>query len=112
MSDAIIKRGEYVKYPPADGVYLKHFFGKNENVAVNTFEILILPGFTLPPHVHDNTTEFFHVLSGDGEIWDNGVWKPFKKGDASFAVANVEHGLRNTGQETMICFAVFSPVIM
>ena len=112
MSDAVIKRGEYIKYPPDEGVYLKHYFGKNDNVIVNTFEIMILPGFTLSPHLHDNTTEFFHVISGEGEIWDNGVWKPFKKGEASFAVANIKHGLRNTGGEVFVLLAVFSPAIL
>ena len=110
MNEAVIKRGAYTKYAADEGVFVKYYFGKDDDLPITTFEIIILPGFTLSPHTHDDAIGYFHVISGEGELWDNGVWKPLVKGEASYAPVNFEHGLRNCGNEVLVIFAVMSPV--
>ena len=110
MSDAVIKRGEYSRYAADEGVFVKYFFrGKDDNVPITTFEIIIMPGFTLSPHTHDDAIGYFHVISGECELWHDGAWKPLRKGEASYAPVNVEHGLRNVGQEILVIFAIMGP---
>ena len=112
MSNNTIKKGEFTRYTLDEGVFLRHYFGKGDNVPINTYEIFIVPGYVLSPHTHDNTTEYFHVISGEGELWFDGKWVPIKKGEGAYAPPNIEHGARCIGPDPLIMFAVFNPAIL
>ena len=106
MSNSHVRKGEYIKFRE-DGVFMKHYFGKADNDRLNNFEIVILPGYQISPHIHEETSEFFYVVSGKGELWHEGNWKPVEKGDAFTAPMKVEHGLRN--QTPMKCLSCCQP---
>ena len=107
-----VRKGEYVKFHE-EGVFLKHYFGKADNDRLNNFEIVILPGYIISPHKHGEATEYFYVVSGKGELWHEGSWKPVEKGDAFVAQVNTEHGLRNqTSNEMLVLLATFTPPLM
>jgi quercetin dioxygenase-like cupin family protein len=59
------------------------------------------PGAPHPPHTHEWEHEVF-IHSGQGEIFGNGKWSPFKAGDVIFIPGKEEHGFRNTGEEPLI----------
>ena len=108
MSDHV-RKGEYEKFRE-EGVFLKHYFRKADNGQLNNFEILILPGYQISPHIHEEATEYFYVVRGKGELWHEGSWKPIEKGDAFAAPAKFEHGLRNkTSSDMLVLLATFTP---
>ena len=102
----------YTKHPSYEGVYMKHFFRKEDNDRLNNLEIMIVPDFVIPPHVHENSSEFFYVVSGQGEFLDDKEWRAIKKGDAYVAPKGMVHATKNTGSEALVLVSTFSPAIM
>ncbi|MCL1807387.1 MAG: cupin domain-containing protein [Oscillospiraceae bacterium] len=101
----------FTKHPTQEGVFMKHFFGKDDNNRLNNLEVNIIPGFQIAPHTHEESSEFFFVVNGAGEFLDDTEWKPIQKGDAFKAPQGMTHGLKNTGNETLVLFSTFSPAI-
>jgi mannose-6-phosphate isomerase-like protein (cupin superfamily) len=102
----------FVKHPTQEGVFMKHFFSKDEtNNCLNNLEVNIVPGFQIAPHTHDNAGEFFYVVNGEGEFLDNTEWIPIRKGDAFQAPMGMTHAIKNIGRETLVLFSTFSPPI-
>ena len=99
----------FTKHATYEGVFIKPFFGKDDNDRLNNLEVYIVPGFQISPHIHENSTEFFYVVSGEGEFLDDTEWKAIKKGDAFKAPQGMTHGLKNTGSEALLLFSTFSP---
>lgn len=103
---------DYKKHPTEKGVFMKHFFSKDDtNGALNNLEVRIEPGCEIRPHIHDNSSEFYYVVSGSGMFLINGNWEYFRAGEAIIAPINVEHGIKNHSNETLVLFSTFSPAI-
>ena len=60
-------------------------------------QVTIEPGCELGYHEHHGETEWFHILSGEGEFCDNGTWQPVRAGDVTVTPDGCGHALRNTG---------------
>ncbi|MDF2614190.1 MAG: cupin protein [Clostridia bacterium] len=63
-----------------------------------------------PVHAHDGIEETVFVLQGQGEVWVDGEYAIFKKGDLILFPANSKHQIRNTGNEPFLCYNTFSAV--
>jgi quercetin dioxygenase-like cupin family protein len=111
MANNLIADATLKKHPVHEGVYIKHFFGKEDNDRLNNLEIVIAPGSQIPPHAHDSSTEFFYMVSGQGVFLDNDEWKAIKKGDAFRATVGMKHSIKNTGKDALVLFSTFSPAI-
>jgi mannose-6-phosphate isomerase-like protein (cupin superfamily) len=112
MADNVKTDAVFAKHPKWEGVSMKHFFaGADTAERLNNLEINIVPGFQIPPHTHENASEFFYVISGEGEFLDGAEWRAVKKGDAFKAPAGMSHGVKNTGTETLALFSTFSPPV-
>lgn len=109
MADNLKMDANFVKHPTQEGVFMKHFFCKEDNDRLNNVEVNIVPGFQIAPHTHADSTEFFYVVSGQGEFLDDNEWQCIKKGDAFKAPQGMNHSLKNTGNEMLILFSTFSP---
>ena len=110
MAKNIKSNAVFVKHPTQEGVFMKHFFSKDEtNNCLNNLEVNIVPDFQIAPHIHDNAGEFFYVVDGEGEFLDNTEWIPIRKGDAFQAPMGMTHAIKNTGRETLVLFSTFSP---
>ena len=59
------------------------------------------PGTFHSPHAHEWEHEVF-IHAGQGEVYGNGEWVPFKAGDVVFIPGGEEHGWRNNGNEPLI----------
>jgi len=67
---------------------------------------LTLPaGVSIGEHVHENETELFYVLQGQGEMLQDGAWMPLSPGDATSTGGGQSHALRNTGEEPFVVMA-------
>jgi len=58
------------------------------------------------PHPHSGETEIFYVLEGEGVIDDNGVKKPFAKGDCNVCGGGAYHAVTNEKDEPLRMIAV------
>jgi quercetin dioxygenase-like cupin family protein len=112
MSDNLKQDARFIKHPANEGVFMKHFYGKDETGGqLNNVEVAIIPGFLIAGHIHEGAGEFFYVISGSGEFLDESVWRPIKAGDAFKAPAAMKHAVKNNGAEVLRLLATFSPPI-
>ncbi|MDR1954895.1 MAG: cupin domain-containing protein [Candidatus Methanoplasma sp.] len=112
MGNNIKKRAEFIKHPSNEGVFMKHFFGKDETDGlINNLEVNVMPGFSIAEHTHEDSGEFFFVISGRGEFLDGTDWVPIGAGDAFKAPKGMKHAIRNNGAELLRIFSTFSPPI-
>jgi quercetin dioxygenase-like cupin family protein len=76
-----------------------------ENFFLRVFEIG--PGGHTPKHSHDWEHEiFFH--RGYGAVYGEGEWHPVESGSVAHIPPNIEHQIRNSGDETLV-FACMIP---
>jgi len=69
-------------------------------------EITLQPGCSIGNHSHENETEYFLILSGEGIVNDNGTEKPVKSGDAVITGNGASHSIRNNGSVPLVLHAV------
>jgi mannose-6-phosphate isomerase-like protein (cupin superfamily) len=69
-------------------------------------EITLPPGASIGYHRHDNETEYFLILSGTGEVNDDGTVKPVKAGDTMITGSGASHSIKNTGTVPLVFHAV------
>lgn len=60
--------------------------------------ILLKPGARTPVHKHEGDFEIYYLLSGQGQVNDNGTIKDVKAGDLIFTDNGESHGLENVGE--------------
>ena len=102
----------YEKHPKDKGVFIKHFFSKADtNGVLNNLEVRIEPGCQISPHRHENSDEFYYVVSGSGMFLINGEWEYVHAGEAMVAPINTEHGVKNHSSEALVLFSTFVPPI-
>ena len=59
------------------------------------------PGASVGYHVHNNESESYYILSGEGVYNDDGEEIPVKTGDVTFTPDGHGHGIENTGSEPL-----------
>jgi mannose-6-phosphate isomerase-like protein (cupin superfamily) len=69
-------------------------------------ELTLNPGCSIGSHRHENETEYFLILSGEGVVNDNGTEKPVKAGDVVITGNGASHSLRNNGSVPLVLHAV------
>ena len=69
------------------------------NFCMRVFELS--PDGHTPLHSHDWEHEiFFH--SGNGEVYQDGSWKPVSQGSVAFIPGNERHQIRNSGAQPLV----------
>jgi len=69
---------------------------------------LISPHSSTGLHTHD-VDEFMYIASGRGESYCGGERSDVQSDVLFYAPAKIQHEVKNTGEETMKLFCVFSP---
>lgn len=64
------------------------------------------PGASIGNHVHETEDEIYLVLSGTGQILENGVWTAIQAGDAILTGKGGSHSVENNGTEPLVIAAV------
>ena len=66
------------------------------------------PGTSIGFHTHEGEAEVFVVISGTGEIDDNGVKSAVSAGDTILTGFGAGHGVACTGSEPLVLLAVIT----
>jgi len=69
-------------------------------------ELTLMPGCSIGNHSHENETEYFVILSGEGMVNDNGIEKPVKKGDVVLTGNGASHSICNNGTAPLVLHAI------
>ena len=69
-------------------------------------EVTLNPGCSIGYHKHDNETEYYFILSGEGTVNDDGKEVPVKQGDSIITGNGASHGIKNTGSVPLVFHAV------
>ena len=69
-------------------------------------EITLLPGCSIGNHGHENESEYFFILSGNGTVNDNGTDFSVSPGDATITESGASHSISNTGTVPLVFLAV------
>ncbi|MGN1418468.1 MAG: cupin domain-containing protein [Acutalibacteraceae bacterium] len=69
--------------------------------------ILLEPGCSIGPHIHENEEEIFYVISGTASYNDNGTTITLNKGDSCICLGGQTHSIANNSEnENLTVFAV------
>jgi mannose-6-phosphate isomerase-like protein (cupin superfamily) len=69
-------------------------------------EMTLRPGASIGRHSHDNETEYYIILAGNGTVNDNGAEVPVKSGDATITGSGAFHSIANTGVVPLVFHAI------
>ncbi len=67
--------------------------------------ITLNKGCSIGYHVHENETEVFYFVSGNGTVDDNGTVISVKAGDCVITSNGFGHSVRNDNDEPLVIFA-------
>ena len=82
----------------------RRFFRDSTRLPVSVEVWELPPGASEGSHIHDGDDEleeFYYFIEGQGVMWMNGQELPVRPGDAVMVPPGVDHGFRNTGDETL-----------
>lgn len=69
-------------------------------------EVTLAPGCALGYHMHENESETYYIIKGQGVYNDNGTLRPVGVGDKTFTPGGSGHGLENTGEADLVFMAL------
>ncbi|ALU38908.1 cupin [Kocuria flava] len=79
--------------------------GQHAQIVVMT----IPAGGEIGEEVHEHTDQILTFVAGTGEADLNGHTHPIEAGDQCAVPAGVRHNFRNTGDEPLVLYTVYSP---
>ena len=74
-----------------------HLTGEETGGAYTMFVNVTAPGGGPPPHRHEHEDEWFYVLEGRAEFFQDGVWTEVPAGTSVFMPRGSVHAFRNAG---------------
>jgi mannose-6-phosphate isomerase-like protein (cupin superfamily) len=109
----VLQRGEMkieTKEKMRDGEGSVHFThlvdcGSEKNIRMLA-ELTLPPGASIGYHRHDRETEYYIILSGTGEVDDDGTPRAVKAGDSIITGNGASHSIRNTGNTPLVFHAI------
>ncbi|MCK5231302.1 MAG: cupin domain-containing protein [Desulfobulbaceae bacterium] len=106
------KEMDFVDHPKFENVKIAVLVTSKETNSVSICMLDIAPDTKIPVHTHDPQVDSIFIVSGEGEAFVNGGWRKIEDGDHIFVPATEEHGIRNTGHETLRLFVHHSPPLL
>ncbi|KZN25485.1 cupin [Haladaptatus sp. R4] len=101
-------RDRYPDLDPDDGEVLTEELVVTDDVLVKTFALG--PGAELSPHEHGDSTNVFHVLSGEVTVIQDGEEETVSAPGVILHERGVSHGARNDSDERAILTASLCPL--
>jgi mannose-6-phosphate isomerase-like protein (cupin superfamily) len=106
-----VQDGVPVVYPGCHGVGVRDVHPVNPNAPAKNMGLVM---FYVPPHVvlqpgSHETEETYVILEGSGRMTFANFQRDVKKGDFVYLPSWCEHGIENTGNETLVVLIATSP---
>ncbi|PWF82735.1 cupin domain-containing protein [Kocuria rosea] len=79
--------------------------GKHSQIVIMT----VPAGGEIGEEVHEHTDQILTFVAGTGEADLNGHTHPIEAGDQCAVPAGARHNFRNTGEEPLVLYTVYSP---
>lgn len=79
--------------------------GKHSQIVIMTVPV----GGEIGDEVHETTDQILTFISGNGEADLNGQTHPIEAGDQCAVPAGAQHNFRNTGDEPLVLYTIYSP---
>lgn len=79
--------------------------GKHSQIVIMTIPV----GGEIGDEVHETTDQILTFISGSGEADLNGETHPIDAGDQCAVPAGAQHNFRNTGDEPLVLYTIYSP---
>ena len=79
--------------------------GKHSQIVIMTVPV----GGEIGDEVHETTDQILTFISGSGEADLNGETHPIDAGDQCAVPAGTQHNFRNTGDEPLVLYTIYSP---
>ena len=91
----------------AGSVIVKDFTKGVKPINVRLFsELTLYENCEIGLHTHENETEMFYILSGEGEYTDGSEKHAVKTGDFTICGSGESHAVKNIGKEPLVIMAV------
>ncbi len=102
---------EWKPHPRFARVFLKTLVTHEMNPGLTMNLIRVAPGGEITPHIHDESTETFYILSGRGLSLIGGEQLELAPGVCGYAPPGVTHSVCNVGDVDLEAISVFNPPI-
>ncbi|MTV27955.1 cupin domain-containing protein [Nitriliruptoraceae bacterium ZYF776] len=79
--------------------------GKHSQIVIMT----IPPGEEIGDEVHEHTDQILTFIAGSGHADLAGSTHPIEAGDQCAVPAGTQHNFRNTGDEPLVLYTIYSP---
>ena len=79
---------------------------ENEKHTRMLAEVTLLSGSSIGNHNHENETEYYFIISGNGTVNDDGKEVSVSAGDSVITGNGASHSIKNTGTAPLIFVAV------
>ena len=79
--------------------------GKHSQIVIMTVPV----GGEIGDEVHETTDQILTFISGNGEADLNDETHPIEAGDQCAVPAGAQHNFRNTGDEPLVLYTIYSP---
>jgi quercetin dioxygenase-like cupin family protein len=106
------KEMAFAPHPRLANVRMATCITRKDTETVSACMIDIAPNEGAPIHRHDAHVDSILVISGTGEAYVNGRWEPIEAGDYLFVPQGEDHGIQNTGHDTLKIFVHHSPPML
>lgn len=106
------KKMLFAKHPRFDNVMMVTFVTGEETDSASVCLLDIAPNTGIPVHTHDPQVDSIFVVAGRGEAFVNGKWENIEAGGYIFVPSTEEHGIRNTGDNSLKLFVHHSPPLL
>ena len=67
--------------------------------------LTLVPGASIGYHVHENETEMFYFLEGNGRVQDDEEFRDVSAGDSMATFSGHGHSVENTGDTDLLILA-------
>lgn len=96
-------------HPRFARVFLKPLIKSDVNAGLNLNLVRVAPGGEITPHIHQDSTETFYILTGRGISRIGGEEIQLTPGVCAYAPPAVTHSVCNTGDTDLEAISIFNP---
>lgn len=98
-------------HPKFDGVKIGFIVTKERQPELSITVLEIQPGVEVPIHTHEREVDSILVLSGRGKAYVGDSWQDIGPKDVLVLPPGLRHGVKNDGDEPLICYIVHAPAL-